>query len=133
MYESQIPLVVKKIEGNVAKALEKIGIYLDGEIVKNIDRYKAVDTGRLKGSIMHKVEDMAVYNGTNVDYAMYQEFGTGIYAENGQGRQAPWAYQTAEGGWIWTRGSKPRPFLRDAYRNGGARIREIASEEMRLE
>ena len=37
-----------------------------------------VDTGRLKGSISHAVDEdePAVYIGTNVEYAPYQEFGT---------------------------------------------------------
>lgn len=37
-----------------------------------------VDTGNLKGSIDKKVSigEEAVYVGTNVDYAIYQEFGT---------------------------------------------------------
>lgn len=37
-----------------------------------------VDTGRLKNSISHAVDDSepAVYIGTNVEYAPYQEFGT---------------------------------------------------------
>ena len=37
-----------------------------------------VDTGRLKNSISHQVVDAedAVYIGTNVEYAPYQEFGT---------------------------------------------------------
>lgn len=37
-----------------------------------------VDTGRLKNSISHAVdeEEPAVYIGTNVEYAPYQEFGT---------------------------------------------------------
>ena len=37
-----------------------------------------VDTGRLKGSISHAVAEgeKAVYIGTNVEYAPYQEFGT---------------------------------------------------------
>jgi hypothetical protein len=37
-----------------------------------------VDTGRLKGSISHAVveSENAVYIGTNVEYAPYQEFGT---------------------------------------------------------
>ena len=49
MYESQIPLVVKKITGNVEKkALQSIGIYLTSAIVSNIDRMGVVDTGRLK-------------------------------------------------------------------------------------
>ena len=132
MYESNIPLVVKQIQGNVKKALESIGVYLTSSIVKNIDSMGVVDTGRLKGSITHEVDGMVVHNGTNVEYAMYQEFGTGIYAEDGQGRTTPWMYEGRDGKMYMTRGTKPRPFLRDAYRNGQEAVRRIAEKEMTI-
>ncbi len=132
MYESNIPLVVKQIQGNVHKALDSIGVYLTSSIVKNIDSMGVVDTGRLKGSITHEVEETAVHNGTNVEYAMYQEFGTGIYAEDGQGRTTPWFYEGRDGKVYMTRGVKPRPFLRDAYRNGKEAVRRIAEKEMTI-
>lgn len=131
MYESQIPLVVKKITGNVEKSLQSIGIYLTSAIVSNIDRMGVVDTGRLKGSIMHEVDKTEVKNGTNVDYALYQEFGTGLYAEDGQGRTTPWVFEK-DGKKYMTHGTKPRPFLRDAYRNGQDAIRRIAEKEMTI-
>lgn len=40
------------------------------------DYETAVDTGRLRNSITHKVSGDAVYIGTNVQYARYIEFGT---------------------------------------------------------
>jgi HK97 gp10 family phage protein len=126
-------LVVKKITGNVNKALNSIGVYLTSSIVKNIDSMGVVDTGRLKGSITHEVEGTEVKNGTNVEYALYQEFGTGIYAEEGQGRTTPWAYEGTDGKMHMTRGTKPRPFLRDAYRNGKEAVRRIAEKEMKLD
>lgn len=43
-----------------------------------------VDTGRLRGSISYSVEGEECYVGTNVNYAPYVEFGTGIYAETGE-------------------------------------------------
>ena len=67
MYESLIPLVVKKITGNVERALHSIGVYLTSAIVTNIDRMGVVDTGRLKGSITHEVDKTEVRNGTNVE------------------------------------------------------------------
>lgn len=51
----------------------------------------------------------------NVFYAVYVEYGTGIYAENGRGRSTPWTYQDDDGNW-WhnVRGQKPNPFMRRA-------------------
>ena len=133
MYESNIPLVVKKITGSVEKALTSIGIYMTSKIVYNIDKMGVVDTGRLKSSITHEVGKTEVQNGTNVEYAMYQEFGTGIYAEDGQGRKTPWAYVGRDGKTYFTHVTQPRPFLRDAYRNSKEAITRIAEEEMQLD
>ena len=71
-----------------------------------------VDTGMLKNSISSVVvpDEKAVYIGTNVDYAKWHEFGTGIYAEDG-GRQTPWAYKDREGVWHYTHGVPAKHFL----------------------
>lgn len=72
-----------------------------------------VDTGRLKGSISSAVveQENAVYIGTNVEYAIYHEFGTGKYASDGSGRQRPWMFQDKDGEWHWTAGVPARHFL----------------------
>lgn len=72
-----------------------------------------VDTGTLKGSIAPAVDiaNNCVYVGTDVDYAIYHEFGTGKYAEGGAGRQTPWAYQDKDGEWHWTSGVPARHFI----------------------
>jgi hypothetical protein len=49
----------------------------------------------------------------NHPYAIYVEFGTGIYAEKG-GRATPWRYQDSEGNWWYTEGSHPYPYFRPA-------------------
>lgn len=46
-----------------------------------------------------------------VHYAPYLEYGTGIYAVNGQGRKEPWKYQTPDGRWVTTKGMEPRLFM----------------------
>ena len=55
------------------RALEMIGLQAEGYAIMKAP----VDTGRLKNSISHVVFDKdAVAIGTNVEYAVYQEFGT---------------------------------------------------------
>lgn len=88
-----------------------------------------VDTGRLKGSITYAVEGEDCYIGTNVEYAPYVEFGTGIHAEEG-GRQTPWAYQDADGNWHRTQGNKPQPFLRPSANDHTDEYREILKESL---
>jgi hypothetical protein len=64
---------------------------------------------------------------------MYQEFGTGIYAEDGQGRTTPWVYEGRDGKMHMTRGTHPRPFLRNAYRDNHEAIKRIVAKEMTIE
>lgn len=51
-------------------------------------------TGDLKKSINHLVVDseLTAYIGTNLEYAKYNEYGTGIYAEGGGGKQGYWVF-----------------------------------------
>ena len=96
--------------------MQAIGQEAEGFAKDNLTTFPRVDTGRLRNSVSHSVDDgeTAVYIGTNVEYAPYVEYGTGKYADNGQGRQSPWMYQDAKGQWHWTSGMKPSHVLRDA-------------------
>lgn len=53
--------------------------------------------------------------GTQVEYGAYVEYGTGVLAEGGGGRQTPWVYRGADGGFYTTSGQAPRPYLRPAF------------------
>jgi HK97 gp10 family phage protein len=76
-------------------------------------------TGDLARSITSKVEtsgnevEGTVF--TPLEYAPYVEHGTGLFAEDGNGRKdVPWHYQDDEGNWHSTSGQKPQPFMRPA-------------------
>ena len=58
-----------------------------------------VDTGTLRRSITHEfIGDNTIQVGTNLDYGPYVEYGTGLFAVMGNGRQdVPWRYQDADG------------------------------------
>ncbi len=92
-----------------------------GEIVVSAAIEKCpVDTGNLRGSITAEVDETALVAriGTPVEYAPYIEFGTGEFAENGDGRKGGWFYEydgnKGEKGKRFTFGNKPQPFLRPA-------------------
>lgn len=90
-------------------ALEAIGLDAASTAAGQVP----VDTGNLKNSISYAVDGNTVYIGTNVDYAVYHELGTGIYAEGGGGRQTPWVFE-GTGKWAGkhiTMGVRPRHFL----------------------
>ena len=107
-----------------------------------------VDTSRLINSITYVVNDAEKtvtigtnaqsdsgkwpngYNATPSPYPIYVELGTGIYAEKGNGRPTPWYwYDMKTKQWHFTRGVKPRPFLRPAVEEHIDELREIAVEE----
>ena len=56
----------------VNRALEMIGLTAE----KYAKELAPVDTGRLRNSITHEVDDKDVYIGSNVEYAPHVEFGT---------------------------------------------------------
>ena len=109
----------------VARALETIGL-----VAERYAKEKApVDTGRLRNSISHQVDDETVYVGTNVEYAPYLEFGTGKFAESG-GRPTPWSYQDSKGEWHTTNGMKPQPYLKPAIDDHMSEYKQIVQNEL---
>lgn len=94
-------------------------------------------TGELSRSITSKVEKEGnnlvgiVY--TPLEYAPYVEYGTGLFAEGGNGRKdVPWSYQDDKGEWHSTSGMAPQPFLRPALNmNREEIIRILESEGMK--
>jgi HK97 gp10 family phage protein len=57
-------------------------------IVQNSAKEKVpVNTGNLRNSITYEVEGNEGIVGTNVEYAPYVEFGTGLFSSLGDGRQ----------------------------------------------
>ena len=98
-------------------------------LVENDAKRKCpVDTGQLRASITHEVEGQTGIVGTNVEYAPYVEYGTGIYARDGNGRQTPWSYQRADGKWITTKGQKPQAFLEPALLENENEIKRLFKE-----
>ena len=66
--------VSDNIKAALLRGLETCGLVAEGYAKK----LAPVDTGNLRNSITHEVDDgePAVYIGTNVEYAPYQELGT---------------------------------------------------------
>ena len=78
-----------------------------------------VDTGALRAdtkSLGAKIVGDEVHGavGNTLEYALYHHQGTGIYALNGDGRKTPWVYEDPRTGKkVFTKGSKPNPYLKD--------------------
>lgn len=119
------------IKEAVDRALERIGLEAEGNAVDKITDNDSVDTGNLRNSITHKVDAAAdkVYVGTDVEYGVYVELGTGIHAEGG-GRPTPWVYQDSNGDWHRTSGQEPKPFLRPAAKKHKQTYANILEDEL---
>ena len=117
----------------VARALEAIGIQCESHAKANITESGRVDTGRMRNSVTHQVvpSENAVYIGSNLEYALYNEVGTGIYAEGGGGRKDPWLYQDDKGEWHRTVGMKPIHFLKRAASEHEDEYIRIAEQYMK--
>lgn len=67
---------IGRLKQAVEEAAER-GLEMCGQKARDYASMLApVDTGRLAGSMESVVQEQAVYIGTNVEYAAYQEFGT---------------------------------------------------------
>ena len=101
------------------------------------------DTGQLRGSIHMQVKDTGkelqgrVY--TNVEYASYVEFGTGIKGNgtypyqveglNLEYRNKGWAYYDEDKGeWIYTKGQKAQPYMYPALKQNEKTIKKILKD-----
>ena len=86
-----------------------------GELEAQTKRNAKVKTGKTKGSYDYNVDESKLegYVGSNYENAIWEEFGTGEYALNGDGRKGGWFYKDAEGNGHFTHGKKARrPFFR---------------------
>lgn len=88
-----------------------------GEMESATKRNTRVDTGRTKNSFRHHVDDSnhVATIGSSEENAIWEEFGTGEYAINGNGRKGGWFYVDERGKGHYTRGKKPSRAFWNAY------------------
>jgi hypothetical protein len=89
-----------------------------------------IDTGAMRNSITYQVDEgeHAVAIGTNNEYAIFHEMGTGIHLEGGGGRQTPWRYRDAKGQWHTTSGITPIHMIKNAVANFLSEYRAIMEQ-----
>ena len=93
------------------------------------------DTGALANSIQSQIEetgdDVVGIVFTPLEYAPYVEYGTGLFAENGNGRSdVPWVYVDDEGKGHTTSGQHPQPYMRPALIENREKIKNILKESV---
>ena len=90
-----------------------------------------VDTGALRAdtrSLGVEIVGDEVHGavGNSLEHAIYHHQGTGIYASDGNGRKTPWVYEDPKTGEkIYTRGSKPNPYLKDTIEQEQSTISKL--------
>ena len=107
VFESKLKNVTDKIELEIYKALEEACGAVEAQVKQN----QRVDTGQTKSSWKHyvSIKEHAGYIGSNYQNAIWEEFGTGIHALNGNGRKTPWVYTPDDGKTFYrTKGKKPQ-------------------------
>ena len=121
---------------NCMKALKEAGVaFLEeagGEVESQTKRNCAVVTGKTKGSFQHQVDEgsMMVQIGSNYENAIWEEFGTGLYALEGDGRKdVPWWYKGADGVWHSTSGKHPKRMLFNAFESLRGVIQQMAERK----
>ena len=126
-FEDYSKQVIGAIDREILNALEEVSGELEGQVKDNTK----VDTGKTKNSWTHKVDESKyeAYVGSNYENAIWEEFGTGIYAQNGNGRKdVPWVYQSEDGKWHRTKGKKPSRALQNAFNSMKNRIERFFKE-----
>ena len=132
-----IELIVNSIA--VKKALDNAAIAWLHDASHSIEsqtkQNTAVDTGQLKGSwqsIVDEQEGVATI-GSPLENAIWEEFGTGEYALNGDGRKGGWFYEDKKGNGHFTYGKKPRRALFKAFETKKTAVIKRAEEIFKSE
>ena len=96
-----------------------------GELEAQVKRNTRVDSGQLKNSWTYNVDEPAqeAKVGSPLENAIWEEFGTGQYALNGDGRKTAWMYEDRNGEWHKTTGKKPNRALNNAYTSLKGKLR----------
>lgn len=112
-FEDKSIKVIDTLNDTINAVLEECA----GELESQVKRNSRVDTGKTKNSFKHKVVDSehTAYIGSNDENAIWEEFGTGEYALEGNGRKGGWVYVDAKGDGHFTRGKKPSRAFWNAY------------------
>ena len=110
------------------RAMGKACAIVERDAIKNAPK----DHGDLRRSIQSKVEndghEVVGTVFTPLEYAPYVEYGTGLFAESGNGRQTPWKYKDDEDNWHTTKGQHPQPFMRPALSENKQNILRVVKK-----
>lgn len=134
-YIENLDKLLTKLENlktvSVEQAVNEACILVENDAKKRCP----VDTGELRMSITHEIEETSEKRttgavGTNLEYAPYVEFGTGIFSSLGNGRQDRWSYKDAKGEWHSTIGQQPQPYLHPALDDNREEVKKLIQKKI---
>lgn len=104
-----------------------------GEVQSAAQRNSRVKTGQTRGSYSYQVDESALESeiGSPMENAIWEEFGTGEYALNGDGRKGGWTYKDERGEFHHTKGKTPNRPLYNAFTALQSKIVKMAEEKFK--
>ena len=117
-----------KIKTAIADRVEAVLEECAGELESQVKRNSRVDTGKTKNSFRHRVTGSVLAGqyeatiGSSDENAIWEEFGTGEYALQGDGRKGGWSYEDEKGVWHYTKGKTPSRAFWNAYTSLKAKL-----------
>ncbi len=129
VFKDYAPEIAQKLTQAAENWLEEAAGELETQVIRNT----RVDTGRTKASWNHTVDNGALEATVGSDYenAIWEEYGTGVYAENGGRTNVPWTYQDAKGDWHRTKGKRGTRAFRKAYATMKPKLIKAAQNSFR--
>ena len=122
-FKNNSTLVVSELKSSIKGFLNEAG----GELKSQTQRNSRVDTGQTKGSYEYNVQEetgkSTVHVGSDLENAIYEEYGTGEYAVNGDGRKGGWVYCDAKGNFYHTYGKTPNEPMKNAFNSNKTKIK----------
>lgn len=108
------------VEERMSTLIGKILLEVAAELVSQTAQNTKVDSGQTKNSWAADVKEdpggkSVATIGSPLMNAVYEEFGTGEYALEGNGRKGGWHYVDEKGKGHFTHGKKPRRPFWNAY------------------
>lgn len=118
---------IRKYGDDVIDEIKRI-IYETAYIIhSNAQALAVVDESNLRDSIEVEIlrDGMMAVVRVTANYAIYVEYGTGIYAVEGNGRKTPWTYYSDKlSRFVTTEGMRPQPFWDPAVDKGQLHFRD---------
>lgn len=120
----QLERAFAKFSKDIIREAKKIVAETAYMIKNQAQALAPVDQGALRESIEVEFRDngLTAIVSVGADYAVWVEYGTGVYATEGNGRKTSWSYYSEKlGRFVTTKGNRPQPFWLPAV-NAGERF-----------